>query len=153
MLDQISFQHTSEPSDPMALFTNPAASSKSKSSKSSSSSTSGSKSSSSKQSMHVNANWCFLCSHGGTLICCERCPASFHPECLRLSKAPEGQYFCDSCETGRMPLYNEVVWVKLGHYRWWPARVIHPAEVPPNVERSPHAMGEFPIKVCTAGNF
>ena len=137
----------------MALFTNPAASSKSKSSKSSSSSTSGSKSSSSKQSMHVNANWCFLCSHGGTLICCERCPASFHPECLRLSKAPEGQYFCDSCETGRMPLYNEVVWVKLGHYRWWPARVIHPAEVPPNVERSPHAMGEFPIKVCTAGNF
>ena len=47
-----------------------------------------------------------------------------------------------------MPLYNEVVWVKLGHYRWWPARVIHPAEVPVNVERSPHAMGEFPIKVC-----
>ena len=46
-----------------------------------------------------------------------------------------------------MPLYNEVVWVKLGHYRWWPARVIHPAEVPVNVERSPHAMGEFPIKV------
>ena len=131
----------------MTLFSNPAASSKSKSSKSSSSSTSGSKSSSSKQSMHVNANWCFLCSHGGTLICCERCPASFHPECLRLPKAPEGQYFCDSCETGRMPLYNEVVWVKLGHYRWWPARVIHPAEVPPNVERSPHAMGEFPIKV------
>ena len=96
---------------------------------------------------HTNANWCFICSKGGTLICCERCPASFHPECLRLPKAPEGQYFCDSCETGRMPLYNEVVWVKLGHYRWWPARVIHPAEVPPNVERSPHAMGEFPIKV------
>ena len=52
-----------------------------------------------------------------------------------------------------MPLYNEVVWVKLGHYRWWPARVIHPAEVPVNVERSAHAMGEFPIKFCGSNDY
>ncbi len=65
---------------------------------------------------HINATWCFICSIGGTLICCERCPASFHAECLKIDP-PEGVYHCDHCETGRMPLYGEVVWVKLGHYR------------------------------------
>lgn len=24
---------------------------------------------------------------------------------------------CEDCETGRLPLYGEMVWVKLGHYR------------------------------------
>ena len=47
-----------------------------------------------------------------------------------------------------MPLYGEVVWVKLGFYRWWPARVLHPSEVPGNIERMPHEMGEFPIQFC-----
>jgi hypothetical protein len=102
---------------------------------------------------HLNANWCFICAEGGTLICCERCPTSFHAECLNISEAPEGHYYCDNCETGRMPLYNEIVWVKLGHHRWWPARVIHPTEVPDNVERSPHAMGEFPIKFCGTNDY
>ncbi len=67
---------------------------------------------------HLNANWCFLCSKGGSLICCEKCPASFHAECLGLENPPEGLYFCDSCETGRMPLYNEVIWAKMGSYRY-----------------------------------
>ena len=47
-----------------------------------------------------------------------------------------------------MPLYGEVVWVKLGFYRWWPAKVLHPAEVPGNIERLPHEMGEFPVQFC-----
>ena len=58
------------------------------------------------------------------------------------------RYFCDNCESGRMPLYGEVVWVKLGFYRWWPAKVLHPAEVPGNIERLPHEMGEFPVQFC-----
>ena len=40
---------------------------------------------------HLNVTWCFLCSKGGTLMCCERCPAAFHMECLKLEKPPEGQ--------------------------------------------------------------
>ena len=96
---------------------------------------------------HINTSWCFICSNGGTLICCELCPASFHPECLRIDP-PEGLYYCDSCETGKLPLYGEVLWVKLGNYRWWPSKVLHPNEIPDNIERLPHDVGEFPIQFC-----
>ena len=64
---------------------------------------------------HVNTSWCFICSKGGSLICCEQCPGSFHVECLKIDHPEEEKYFCDNCETGRMPLYGEVVWVKLGN--------------------------------------
>jgi histone-lysine N-methyltransferase NSD2 len=47
-----------------------------------------------------------------------------------------------------MPLYGEVLWVKLGVFRWWPARVVHPGEVPANIERLAHDIGEFPIQFC-----
>ncbi len=47
-----------------------------------------------------------------------------------------------------MPLYGEVVWVKLGFYRWWPAKVLHPTEIPGNVDRLQHQEGEFPIQFC-----
>ena len=45
------------------------------------------------------------------------------------------KYYCDDCQSGRLPLYNDVVWVKLGAYRWWPALVLLPTNVPDNVER------------------
>ena len=96
---------------------------------------------------HINTSWCFMCSDGGSLICCELCPASFHPECLKIDP-PEGLYYCDSCETGRLPLYGEVLWVKLGNYRWWPAKVLHPAQVPDNIERMAHDIGEFAVQFC-----
>lgn len=48
------------------------------------------------------------CTHNkGTLNCCEICPAAFHLECVNLSEPPE-EYYCDHCETGRMPLYSEI---------------------------------------------
>ena len=78
---------------------------------------------------HINVTWCFICSEAGNLMLCDQCPASFHIECLKLDKPPGDKYFCDNCETGRMPLYGEVIWAKLGVYRWWPARVLHPSEV------------------------
>ena len=70
-------------------------------------------------------------------------------ECLKINIDPEkDEYFCDHCKTGRMPLYGEVVWVKYGTYRWWPAQVIHTSEVPPNIEKMSHEVGEFPIQFC-----
>ena len=69
------------------------------------------------------------------------------PECLKIDP-PEGLYYCDSCETGRLPLYGEVMWVKLGQYRWWPAKVLHPSQIPDNIERLPHDIGEFAIQFC-----
>ncbi|PSN42108.1 Histone-lysine N-methyltransferase [Blattella germanica] len=57
----------------------------------------------------------YVCA-GGSLICCDLCPTAFHAECLNIS-APEGGYICEDCDTGRFPLYGEIVWVKLGAYR------------------------------------
>ena len=37
--------------------------------------------------------------------------------------------------TGRLPLYNDIVWAKWGAYRWWPALVLHPSFVPDNIEK------------------
>ncbi|XP_046382551.1 histone-lysine N-methyltransferase NSD2 [Ischnura elegans] len=94
---------------------------------------------------HVNTSWCFICSMGGSLICCDRCPSSFHPQCLNIT-APEGSYICEDCDSARYPLYGEVVWVKLGRYRWWPAKILYPSEIPDNVKALPHSLGEFAVR-------
>ncbi|XP_051534230.1 histone-lysine N-methyltransferase, H3 lysine-36 specific-like [Myxocyprinus asiaticus] len=93
---------------------------------------------------HVNVSWCFVCSEGGSLLCCESCPAAFHRECLNIDM-PEGSWYCNDCCAGRKPHYKEVVWVKVGRYRWWPAEVSHPKNVPENILRMRHDVGEFPV--------
>ncbi|KAL7062243.1 hypothetical protein AAHC03_01531 [Spirometra sp. Aus1] len=60
----------------------------------------------------ANVSWCFICSKGGRIICCESCPASFHQECLKLDEVPE-QFLCEDCMNGRMPRYGEIVWARL----------------------------------------
>lgn len=67
---------------------------------------------------HVNVNWCFVCSIGGTLICCESCPAAFHPECISYEGIPEGHFYCKDCTGDKALLYGDIVWVKLGMYRY-----------------------------------
>ncbi|KAJ2940504.1 hypothetical protein O0L34_g6436 [Tuta absoluta] len=94
---------------------------------------------------HVNTGWCFICALGGNLICCDYCPTSFHADCLNI-EPPEGGYMCEDCETGRLPLYGEMVWVKLGHYRWWPGIVLHPSEIPDNIMSVKHSPGEFVVR-------
>ncbi|XP_068133166.1 histone-lysine N-methyltransferase, H3 lysine-36 specific [Hyperolius riggenbachi] len=93
---------------------------------------------------HVNVSWCFVCSEGGSLLCCESCPAAFHRECLNI-EMPEGNWFCNDCKAGRKPHYKEVVWVKAGRYRWWPAEVCHPKSIPTNIQKMKHDIGEFPV--------
>lgn len=53
---------------------------------------------------------------GGKLLCCESCPASFHPECLNIDM-PEGCWNCNDCKAGKKLRYKQIVWVKLGNYR------------------------------------
>lgn len=98
-----------------------------------------------KGNYHVNAAWCFICATGGSLICCDLCPTSFHADCLKISP-PDGSYICEDCQTGRFPLYGEIVWVKLGAYRWWPAEILFPAQVPDNIMNLPHTRGEFAVR-------
>ncbi|XP_076205811.1 histone-lysine N-methyltransferase, H3 lysine-36 specific isoform X2 [Aptenodytes patagonicus] len=93
---------------------------------------------------HVNVSWCFVCSEGGSLLCCESCPAAFHRECLNI-EMPEGSWYCNDCKAGKKPHYREVVWVKVGRYRWWPAEICHPRTIPVNIQKMKHDIGEFPV--------
>uniref|UniRef100_A0A182YEQ0 Histone-lysine N-methyltransferase n=1 Tax=Anopheles stephensi TaxID=30069 RepID=A0A182YEQ0_ANOST len=93
----------------------------------------------------LNVNWCFICGKGGELICCEACPFACHLDCLPFSP-PVGKYFCEQCESGRMPLYNEIVIAKMGIYRWWPALTVPPSEIPERVLQKPHKPSDICVK-------
>uniref|UniRef100_A0A8C6TB84 Histone-lysine N-methyltransferase NSD3 n=1 Tax=Neogobius melanostomus TaxID=47308 RepID=A0A8C6TB84_9GOBI len=81
---------------------------------------------------------------GGKLLCCDSCPASFHPECLEMDM-PDGPWSCSDCRAGRKPHYKQIVWVKLGNYRWWPAEICNPRLVPSNIQSLRHDIGDFPV--------
>ncbi|XP_037398222.1 histone-lysine N-methyltransferase NSD2 isoform X1 [Pygocentrus nattereri] len=93
---------------------------------------------------HINVSWCFVCSEGGSLLCCESCPAAFHRECLNIDM-PQGSWYCNDCRAGKKPHYKDILWVKVGRYRWWPAEVSLPKNVPENIIRMRHEVGEFPV--------
>ncbi|XP_039382796.1 histone-lysine N-methyltransferase NSD3 isoform X3 [Mauremys reevesii] len=84
------------------------------------------------------------CEKGGKLLCCESCPASFHPECLNI-EMPEGCWNCNDCKAGKKLRYKQIVWVKLGNYRWWPAEICNPRSVPLNIQGLKHDIGDFPV--------
>jgi hypothetical protein len=45
-----------------------------------------------------NLEYCAKCrEEEGELLCCDRCPQSFHIECVGLKEVPEGEYFCGDC--------------------------------------------------------
>ncbi|XP_069872261.1 histone-lysine N-methyltransferase NSD3 isoform X2 [Dipodomys merriami] len=84
------------------------------------------------------------CEKGGRLLCCESCPASFHPECLSIDM-PDGCWNCNDCKAGKKLHYKQIVWVKLGNYRWWPAEICNPRSVPLNIQGLKHDLGDFPV--------
>ncbi|XP_055272582.1 histone-lysine N-methyltransferase NSD3 isoform X2 [Moschus berezovskii] len=84
------------------------------------------------------------CEKGGRLLCCESCPASFHPECLSI-ETPEGCWNCNDCKAGKKLHYKQIVWAKLGNYRWWPAEICNPRSVPLNIQGLKHDLGDFPV--------
>lgn len=53
---------------------------------------------------------------GGSLLCCESCPAAFHPDCLGIGM-PDGSWFCSDCRAGKKLHFEDIIWVKLGNYR------------------------------------
>ncbi|XP_078285208.1 histone-lysine N-methyltransferase NSD3 isoform X4 [Rhinoraja longicauda] len=107
---------------------------------------------SSRASLQVNVSWCFICARGGRLLCCETCPASFHPECLNI-EMPEGNWYCNNCKVGKKSRYKEIVWVKLGIYRWWPAEICNPKSVPLNIQAMKHHIGEFPVRFFGSNDY
>uniref|UniRef100_A0A3Q2QJ03 Histone-lysine N-methyltransferase, H3 lysine-36 specific n=1 Tax=Fundulus heteroclitus TaxID=8078 RepID=A0A3Q2QJ03_FUNHE len=101
---------------------------------------------------HINVSWCFVCSEGGSLLCCESCPAAFHRECLNI-EMPQGSWFCNDCKAGKKPRIKDILWVKWGRYRWWPAEVCLTKDVPSNILRMRHEVGEFPVQFFGSKDF
>uniref|UniRef100_A0A2P2HYB3 Bromodomain adjacent to zinc finger domain protein 1A n=1 Tax=Hirondellea gigas TaxID=1518452 RepID=A0A2P2HYB3_9CRUS len=44
-------------------------------------------------------DFCVLCNTGGSLICCDNCPRSYHLGCVSLKKVPRGSWNCPECCT------------------------------------------------------
>lgn len=76
-----------------------------------------------KKDKPLNVDWCNLCMDSGNLICCESCPAAFHADCINYEESDE-KYICQECQEGRLPLYNTIVWARVGAYRWWPGLIM-----------------------------
>ena len=84
----------------------------------------------SKKQNKYNSDRCKLCGVGGSMLCCDGCPAAFHPACLDEDVAEDGQWFCSDCtvrcwvhmvlsvwQAGRRVLCGDVVWGRSGNYR------------------------------------
>lgn len=44
--------------------------------------------------MFIHQDFCQDCWDGGTLVCCNYCPASYHPKCVGLKAIPSGIWVC-----------------------------------------------------------
>ena len=75
---------------------------------------------------HPSTPNCMVCEGGGSLVCCDTCPGSFHLDCIRgkqgFIEPPEGDttilWSCPECINGTKPCVDDIVWAKVGNYRW-----------------------------------
>lgn len=94
-----------------------------------------------------HSNWCFFCGiNGGEIICCDTCPITIHKQCLTIELASDEFYMCEECESGRLPLYGEIVWAKFAAFRFWPSIIIPPIGIPDNIRTHKRFRGDVCIK-------
>ncbi|XP_058088661.1 uncharacterized protein LOC131235489 isoform X2 [Magnolia sinica] len=51
---------------------------------------------------------CGVCADGGSLICCDNCPSTFHQDCVMLKALPEGSWYCPYCRCALCMMVKQV---------------------------------------------
>lgn len=100
----------------------------------------------------LNVEMCNLCLSGGNLVCCDTCPNAFHYDCIGYVESDEN-FICQECREGRLPLYNSIVWARVGAYRWWPALVMHESSIPMKVLKTQKFKREFCVRFFGSYDF
>ncbi|KAL4151485.1 hypothetical protein PRNP1_008430 [Phytophthora ramorum] len=62
--------------------------------------------------LDTNLDFCEVCQGAGDLVCCDKCPRSFHLKCLHMKESdlPEGDWQCAECrKPSRFDLYSTAV--------------------------------------------
>lgn len=109
-------------------------------------------------SHHVRIHYssCMNCQKelaGGTLVCCDGCPLAFHKECVATEVKENEPWLCSDCIVGKVPHYGDIVWVKVGQYRWWPGEICHPRNIPEKIVQLDHHAGEFAVRFFGSYDF
>ncbi|KAJ8525782.1 hypothetical protein ON010_g15332 [Phytophthora cinnamomi] len=62
--------------------------------------------------LDANLDFCEVCQRAGDLVCCDKCPRSYHLKCLHMTEndLPEGDWQCDECKKpSRFDAYSVAV--------------------------------------------
>ena len=77
-------------------------------------------------------------------------PGSTHSSSSTMTSVKSVQiasnWTCEDCLHGHRPLYGDIVWAKVGMYRWWPAQICVPRSLPDLIRNRQHQVGEFAVK-------
>jgi hypothetical protein len=49
------------------------------------------------QYLDTHISYCIQCRDGGDLMCCDGCPAAYHPACVGLKEVPDDDFYCPAC--------------------------------------------------------
>lgn len=73
--------------------------------------------------------------------------AAFQSQTSSTSTAPAStKFFCSNCTRRKPMLYGELVWAKIGHYRWWPAIITPINSIPQNIWKMHSEPGQFVVE-------
>jgi histone-lysine N-methyltransferase NSD2 len=85
------------------------------------------------------------------MVCCDTCPGSFHVDCIAgkqgFIQPPDGEstWSCPECINGTKPCVDDIVWAKVGNYRWWPAKIRNMEELPEQLAKKTPPPGSFAV--------
>eukprot|EP00056_Hartaetosiga_gracilis_P012053 m.187705 g.187705 ORF g.187705 m.187705 type:complete len:1009 (+) comp13627_c0_seq6:580-3606(+) len=110
---------------------------------------------------HGNVSFCLVCGDGGDLFCCDSCPGAFHSDCIRSTIHLTGDpstsdvWKCYDCVAGVKCINGDVVWLKLGNHRYWPALSVEDSSLPLAVQqRKPKGESlSFCVKFFGTGDY